>query len=260
MAPSTDSDLWLRLVPGGGAENPTLWWAAARFMQGARRFEELQNLLGTFAGSWQGYPRVRRDVHTQELMIGELGDEFLTTRPEASALASEAIFHFRAALDAAVYQLAWRGRGQRPRGTMFPFCRDASQWSQRRRNDLHGVAQSHVAAIEAIQPFNGIEWTANLADLSNRDKHDHTLEIAAIYKCRVDLTREYSDPGPVGTVALGVHDPELQFVFVPLNRVIDANATDAATDELIVIMRGIVDFLNPLLEAEGVSTIQLASA
>jgi len=229
-------------------------------MQGARRFEELQALLGTFAQSWQGYPRVRRDVGTGELMIGELGDEFLTTRPEASALASEAIFHFRAALDAAIYQLAWRGRGRRPRGTMFPFCRDASQWSQRRRNDLRGLEQRHVAAVEAVQPFNGVTWSANLAELSNRDKHDHTLEIAAIYKCRVDLTSEYSAPGPIGTVALGVHDPELQFVFVPLDRVIDANATDAATDELVVIMRGIVDFLNPLLAQEGISTIQLVSA
>ncbi|WP_133161171.1 hypothetical protein [Microterricola pindariensis] len=249
----------LQILPGGGAESPTLWWAASRFMQGARRFHELQTLLAKTASSWTGYPQVGTWDGQTDLEIGELSDEFFNTRPEASALASEAVFHFRAALDSAVYQLAWRGRGERPSGTMFPFCKTADSWPNRRRSDLRGLTNEEKAAVADVQPFRNVAWSARLAELSNRDKHDHTLEIASVYSCTVDTTRRMADVPDPRFTQFAIVDPALKFVFVPVDRKLDGNDLRIATDDLIIIMQGITEFLNPLLEKEGVSKIELES-
>ena len=254
-----ESDFWLRLVPGGGAETPTLWWSAARFMQGARRFEELQAFIGEAAASWTGHPRVGLREGNPDVEIKPLTDEFFNTLPEASSLASEVVLHFRAALDSAVYQLAWQNTRIRPSGTMFPFCRNSDAWSKRVRADLKGLASAEISAIKAIQPFMGTKWASNLAELSNRDKHDHTLEIAAIYTGHVDPARRANDPTDPGFTQFQVTESKLAFVFVPVDRNLDGNNQRIVTDELIEIMTGITEFLNPLLDAGRVSRIRLHS-
>ena len=36
---------------------------------------------------------------------------------------------------------------------------------------LKGINASHIAAIEALQPYTGCNWTGRLRDFSNEDKH-----------------------------------------------------------------------------------------
>jgi hypothetical protein len=42
---------------------------------------------------------------------------------------------------------------------------------RRRKSKLKGVSFPHIDRIKALQPFSGCEWTRELRDLSNPDKH-----------------------------------------------------------------------------------------
>ncbi|WP_340448239.1 hypothetical protein [Bifidobacterium mongoliense] len=251
------SILELKFVPEGGGENPTLWWAAQRFMQGAKRFQELELLLPKVLQQWNSYPRVSRNVRTGQLTVSLVGNDFLHAQSEAAALASESLLHFRAALDRAVYQLSWKNTGNRPKGTAFPFCNRSDKWRKRVHTDLKGVADKYVSRIAQLQPFNGVSWTTQLGLLSNRDKHDQQVQIASVYSCQVDMKQEYPDPTRSDLKILQVTNAQVAFVFVPPDRKIDTKNPDIATDVLIDIMRGIVDFLNPLLEEDHVHPIQV---
>lgn len=214
-------------------------------------------VLNTAAG-WTAHPRVgflKGDEST--LVAGALSGEFFETLPAAAGLASEALLHIRAALDSAIYQLAWRETGARPTGTAFPLCKDRKYWAGRVKKDLKGLSAKHIAAVEAVQPFQGVSWTKQLSDLSNRDKHDHTLEIVPVYSCKVDVTKRAVDPNDPNLIQCGISSSTLSFVFLPADREIDMNHLSIATDELIGIMAGVVSFLNPLLVAEGVSPLSL---
>jgi hypothetical protein len=191
MDKGAESNLFLRLVPGGGWDEPTLWWAAARFIHGARRFEELQTQLQETASNWKLHPHVHRRTSDEEVEVGGPSDEFFNSRPEASALASEALLHFRA-----------------------------------------------VARLRRVPPVVA-------GPRQTPDGHDVPVLPRA----------PYADPDHPDHAALAVYDPELKFV--PIDRKIDANTAEAATDELIVVMQGIVEFLNPLLEEGKVSPINL---
>jgi hypothetical protein len=37
---------------------------------------------------------------------------------------------------------------------------------------LKGISATHTASIERLQSYNGVNWTRNLAAISNRDKHN----------------------------------------------------------------------------------------
>ena len=93
-------------------------------------------------------------------------------------IVSDAIYNMRAALDYIVYELARLDSGAVQDGTQF-LIEDVKLdpehpsrgFDARSKRCLKGLTQAHIAAIEALQPYRGIEWTRTLRDISNPDKH-----------------------------------------------------------------------------------------
>lgn len=70
-----------------------------------------------------------------------------------------------------VYRLAELDSGKPVKRTQFPIEDAPKGFMGRQSTYLKGVNKTHVAAIEALQPYNGVKWTKALRDLSNGDKH-----------------------------------------------------------------------------------------
>lgn len=105
--------------------------------------------------------------------------------PEIGITAGEVVYNLRAALDYLVFELATLGSGEVNMRTQFPIESTPEGFKARRHptkrgdpNWLTGVDCSHCAAIEALQPYNGVDWTEFLRDISNEDKH-RTIPILA---------------------------------------------------------------------------------
>ena len=101
--------------------------------------------------------------------------------PRVAILIGEVVYNFRAALDYAVGALSrsdtpiWSLRQKRR--NQFPVERTAQGFDARRDTFLGGLTDAHVDAIRAYQPYAGCAWTARLADLSNRDKHNDLVVV-----------------------------------------------------------------------------------
>lgn len=94
-------------------------------------------------------------------------------------IAGDIVHNLRAALDYLVYELSLLdSKGQVKDGTQFPIedvksnpKNPARCFDGRRTSYLKGLSDAHAAAIELLQPYNGVEWTETLRDISNLDKH-----------------------------------------------------------------------------------------
>jgi len=92
-----------------------------------------------------------------------------------SVLIGETIYNLRASLDYLVYQLALLDSGTEQDRTQFPIYDTQNGFRGRRRSCLRGINGTHTAAIERLQPYNGVDWTKWLQSLSNPDKHRHLI-------------------------------------------------------------------------------------
>jgi len=92
-----------------------------------------------------------------------------------SILVGEAVYNLRAALDYLVFELAILDSGHVATRSQFPILRTQKDWNRYAASLLSGVNGDHRAAIKDLQPFNGVEWTAQLRDLSNPDKHQRLV-------------------------------------------------------------------------------------
>ncbi|MDQ6867933.1 MAG: hypothetical protein M3178_05865 [Pseudomonadota bacterium] len=93
-----------------------------------------------------------------------------------SILIGEIVYNIRSALDYLVFELAGLDSGYLIEGTQFPI-EDKKKGFKRRIQGgwLDGLNSAHIAAIEALQPYRGCDWTAVLKNLSNPDKHVHLV-------------------------------------------------------------------------------------
>jgi hypothetical protein len=111
----------------------------------------------------------------------EPGIPFDLTRPEspipmrAAILTGEMIYNLRASLDYLVYELAILDSGVEQLRTQFPITDSTAEFKEERKSRLKGVSDSHVEWIELLQPYNGVEWTRRLREISNPDKHKHLI-------------------------------------------------------------------------------------
>lgn len=115
--------------------------------------------------------------------------------PKIGITAGEIVYNLRAALDYLVFELAFHDsfntsldsinmRTQFPiedtpegfKGRIDPIKRRGGTID----NALTGVSPDHIAAIEALQPYKGVDWTKLLRDLSNEDKH-RTIPLLGYY-------------------------------------------------------------------------------
>jgi hypothetical protein len=91
---------------------------------------------------------------------------------QLSILVGEVCYNLRAALDYLVYELAILDSGSAVDGTQFPIEDKPKGFAWRQKGSwLNGINPAHVAAIEALQPYRGCDWTRKLRELSNPDKH-----------------------------------------------------------------------------------------
>jgi len=91
---------------------------------------------------------------------------------------SDAVHNLRAALDYIVYELSRFNEGRVVNGTQFlieDVKSDPSNprhaFDARKGTRLRGLTDHQIRMVEALQPYNGTEWTESLRDISNPDKH-----------------------------------------------------------------------------------------
>lgn len=96
---------------------------------------------------------------------------------EFAMIVSDCIHNLRAALDYLVYELSRKDSGEHePLQTQFPITTEEEFINHRKRRlknkgPLRYLSNAHVDAIEAYQPYKGVQWTKTLRDISNPDKH-----------------------------------------------------------------------------------------
>jgi hypothetical protein len=87
-------------------------------------------------------------------------------------LVGEICYNLRSALDYLIFELARVDSGMPQRGTQFPIMDAKEDFDGRGKGSfLKGVNETHIAAIERLQPYTGCDWTRRLRDFSNEDKH-----------------------------------------------------------------------------------------
>lgn len=256
---------WVELIPRGENDQPSFWWCAMRFMQGAEKMLRLQDLLHEIVDDWDATPevRMRKDAEPNSKKIELAGSIGIIPdhKREASLLASELLFHVRTALDHTVYQSAWRDSGRRQQGTAFPLAKKRSDWAKRARSELKGMSADHRALIESTQPYNDISWTQNLALLSNRDKHRTAVEVTPTYRFRINLDRRFADPlGDPNYYGFHIEDPQIHCRLIPAEHDGGGGSHPEALDALGQIVVGAAEVLNAFLGEEGVSPIRVEAA
>src|SRR5436305_13077108 len=94
-------------------------------------------------------------------------------------LIGEIVQNLRTSLDYLIHRLAWYDAGpDAERKTQFPIEDKPEVFKGRKRTHLEGLTADHIAAIERLQPYNGVKWLAALRDLFNGDKHS-VLQVGA---------------------------------------------------------------------------------
>lgn len=105
---------------------------------------------------------------------------------DLSLAVGDAIYNLRAALDYLVYELAILDSKAIQEGTQFPI-EGVKAGKSAGGNPigfdaivgryLKGVSQTHRDMIENLQPYKGVDWSKDLKDISNPDKHRRLTRI-----------------------------------------------------------------------------------
>jgi len=115
-------------------------------------------------------------------------------------MVGEAIQSLRAALDYLVYDLAWIDGGQVPQDqdrTLFPIVERPEGFAKAAKTALKGLNSQHCQMLQAVQPYNGCNWTPLLQRYSNRDKHRHPVAVTWSGNCpfEADLILNHRQQG-----------------------------------------------------------------
>jgi hypothetical protein len=151
---------------------PTLESARLRIKRAGKRLEQLEVQVAAYVEA-NDAAAVKVEGYTVSVVNWPADPP-----PDIAITAGEVVYNLRAALDYLVFELAILGSGEVNLRTQFPIEDKPEVFKARRRPDrrgrpnwLTGVDCAHCAAIEALQPYNGVNWTAFLRNLSNEDKH-----------------------------------------------------------------------------------------
>jgi hypothetical protein len=100
-------------------------------------------------------------------------------------LVGEIFYNLRCSLDYLIFALAKLDSGVDQDGTQFPIVDTKTDFEGRAGRWLRGMNNSHIAAIERLQPYNGCNWTKRLRECSNADKHRHLVPAGGTVKFSV---------------------------------------------------------------------------
>ena len=149
------------------------------------------------------YQRMRSPVKQNEFIyIRNVRGRPIPVPQQFSVLVGEIIYNLRAALDYLVYELACFDSKQEIERTQFPIEDSPKKFDDRictieakgRGKYLRGVSPEHITAIRRLQPFNKCQWTGQLRDISNPDKHRRltTVDSPLVVGSEVDSTEALS--------------------------------------------------------------------
>jgi hypothetical protein len=93
--------------------------------------------------------------------------------PLISILVGEIIYNLRAALDYLIYELGCFDSKCIVEKTQFVIVDAPNDFLRESNRRLKGLDAKHIASIERLQPYHGMQWLATLRDISNPDKHAH---------------------------------------------------------------------------------------
>lgn len=253
-------NLYVALVPVLDSSKPNFRAAGWRAVEAAHRFQVLLEKLPNLGEEWKGHPVARASKLALDQIELSVVDWNWSHTPAARAmtlLASEILHHSRVALDYCAYNMVWLDGGEPKKGTSFPLVTDESKWSRERRRALPGISVEHAEWVRGLQPFRGVEWSSNLAQLSNRDKHWMAADVLASYRCRVDKSRAYADPlGDDAYVGYEISEPKLELSIAPAMGS-SAGAALPLKETLVGIINGVVDVVNLCLSEVGVEKISV---
>jgi hypothetical protein len=96
-------------------------------------------------------------------------------------LIGETIYNLRGALDYLIYELFQLDTGTIKEHTQFLIVKDPSKWTAKNLKSagIHQLTVPHQAALQALQPCFGCNWTGQLGELSNLDKHRRLMTVEA---------------------------------------------------------------------------------
>ncbi len=118
-------------------------------------------------------------------------------------LIGEICYNLRGALDYLVYELAFLDSGKIVEGTQFIIEDKQKVFAFRQKERLNGLNSTHIAAIEALQPYRGCDWTKALRDISNPDKHRRLTFNQGVFDLQVfanaDRLRFLNLPGRISS-------------------------------------------------------------
>jgi hypothetical protein len=90
-----------------------------------------------------------------------------------------------------------------PKRTQFPICTESAFKElrvarSRNKGFLRYLSDAHVDAIEAYQPYKGVNWTQTLIDISNPDKHRELTVMRGRHRLKIASGRgeTFKDVGP----------------------------------------------------------------
>jgi hypothetical protein len=169
------------------------------------------------------------------------------------------LHHARIALDYCAYHVVWLDSGEPRDDTKFPLVRDQGRWGKEKRKSIPGVTSEHSDWIRGAQPFLGVDWSNNLLELSNRDKHRMAVEVVPTYRCRVDRGKRFSDPlADPEFWGFAVEDARLELRIAPaMSRGAAAEMSFPLEETLMGILQGVTGMVNRFLVEAGVGEIEL---
>lgn len=263
MSAHNPPDAYLAMVPVLDTTRPNFRSAGWRAVEAANRMQALLERIPDLSKEWKGHPVVRAPKSAPDELQVSVQDWSWSQMPTARALtllASEIVHHARVALDYTAYHVVWLDSGKPRHGTKFPLINDVNRWGKEKRGALPGITAEHALWIKDVQPFAGVEWSHNLLQLSNRDKHRMAVEVIPIYRCSVDRTRLYADPlGDAGFWGYQINDVHLELAIAPaMTPVQNAETRLPLESTLGAILQGVADLVSRFLVEAGDGPISVS--
>jgi len=249
--------LYSELVPRVVGD-PSLMLVPPRLVRAAQRYGDLLATFEKMTGEINKAPTMTArlaDLDKPNPPLTFDAEDVLPWRScvELRMLVSEILHHLRVAADHLIYNVAWIDSGTEQKRTQFPVYAKRSDFRSHGLRMLPGVNATHRGWIEAVQPYNGVNWTASLAYLSNNDKHNYLHEVVPTLSYRIDLHAAVPHEADPEVVSLPVDDLATHVRLIRRNggpyREVDAEIGD--------IISGLADLVNQFLREAGISEVKL---
>ena len=153
-----------------------LYGAQLRLKRTDKHITEAQELIQAFSNACKD--KILSEHRDNPLAF--FGCEPPPLPPTLPVVLSDIIHNMRAALDYIIFELARLDTGKPQDGTQFLIediksdpAKPNRGFDGRKAKHLKGLSPKHLGMVEALQPYNGVEWTKSLRNISNPDKHRH---------------------------------------------------------------------------------------